>query len=72
MISDIDSKDDLVCFQREDREEVPGCRGGLEDYSLTDYCVRKSDRSAGRLALDIGAGFLKVCQGDCDDDSEYG
>jgi hypothetical protein len=29
----------LYCFQRNENETVPGCRGGLMDRSKTDYCV---------------------------------
>jgi len=30
----------LVCFQRGSHVPVPGCLGGLQDSSLTDYCVQ--------------------------------
>ena len=30
----------LVCFQRDPNEPVPGCSGGLDDSSRTDYCIR--------------------------------
>jgi hypothetical protein len=41
--SDCNSSD-LVCFPRTtENEAVPGCSGGLNDTSLYDYCVRKSD-----------------------------
>jgi hypothetical protein len=41
--SDCNSSD-LVCFPRTKAyEDVPGCSGGLNDASLYDYCVRKSD-----------------------------
>eukprot|EP00934_Nitzschia_sp_Nitz4_P005076 Nitzschia sp. Nitz4//NODE_293_length_29386_cov_71.949235//2837//4960//NITZ4_additional_000031-RA//-1//CDS//3329531815//5066//frame0 len=40
---DCDSDDDcgegLVCFQRERNQAVPGCAGGEEDWSVTDYCI---------------------------------
>jgi hypothetical protein len=37
---DSDCLPGLVCFQREaTRQTVPGCLGGEEDESLTDYCV---------------------------------
>jgi hypothetical protein len=43
--SDCNSSD-LVCFPRTtENEAVPGCSGGLNDTSLYDYCVRKSDLS---------------------------
>ena len=36
---------DLVCFHREQFEmmDVPGCAGGDEDGSRTDYCVTKEE-----------------------------
>jgi len=40
------NSDELVCFQRGANEEVPGCLGGLQDGSLSDYCVRKNDLNA--------------------------
>mmetsp|Transcript_12012 Transcript_12012/g.28728 ORF Transcript_12012/g.28728 Transcript_12012/m.28728 type:complete len:586 (+) Transcript_12012:138-1895(+) len=68
---DDDCEGDLVCYQKNDCVYVPGCRGGEYDYSYTDYCVRKSDVSAGKLALDIGSGYnLQLCQGDCDYNSD--
>lgn len=38
-----DCEGDLVCFQRNPGEEVPGCRGGKSDTSRSDYCVRKNE-----------------------------
>jgi hypothetical protein len=38
--ADTDCLPGLICFQREAaREAVPGCVGGEEDNSLTDYCI---------------------------------
>lgn len=31
----------LVCFEKDEHTDVPGCTGGLGDSSRTDYCVRK-------------------------------
>ncbi|KAL3936908.1 MAG: hypothetical protein SGBAC_007877 [Bacillariaceae sp.] len=64
---DEDCEGDMVCFQRDDCMYVPGCTGGYDDYSFTDYCVRKSDVSAGKLPLQESYYFpLALCQGDCD------
>ena len=69
--TDEDCEGDLVCFQRSDCMYTPGCDGGFNDYSRTDYCVRKSDVSAGKLSLEITSDFpLQLCQGDCDYNSE--
>jgi len=32
----------LVCFQKDAYTAVPGCLGGEDDSSLTDYCVLES------------------------------
>lgn len=45
--------DELVCFQRNEHEHVPGCFGGLQDISRSDYCVRKSDLNSGSTLEDI-------------------
>lgn len=36
-------KSGLICFQRTRFVAVPGCSGGKQDGSLSDYCIRKSD-----------------------------
>jgi len=40
---DCDSDEDcdvgLICFQREAFQEVPGCNGGEQEDSMTDYCI---------------------------------
>lgn len=62
--SDDDCEGDLVCFQRSDCMYAPGCDGGIDDYSRTDYCVRKSDVSGGKLSLEILTNSpLQLCQG---------
>ena len=42
-MGDCDEDDDcgpgLRCFQRSQNTQVPGCSGGLEDDSNTDYCI---------------------------------
>eukprot|EP00980_Cylindrotheca_fusiformis_P022694 scaffold9591_cov144-Cylindrotheca_fusiformis.AAC.1 len=35
-----DCEDGLICFQRIGNEEVPGCFGGADDSSNTDYCIK--------------------------------
>ncbi|CAJ1938004.1 unnamed protein product [Cylindrotheca closterium] len=71
--TDEDCADDLVCYQKNDCQYVAGCLGSFDDYSYTDYCVRKSDVNAGKLALDdtVVGDFnhqqLQLCQGDCDE-----
>lgn len=36
----------LICFQRSRYEPVPGCEGGREDRTPTDYCVDPEDMTA--------------------------
>ncbi len=36
---DDDCKGNLVCFQRDKNEAVPGCDGGEDDGTPTDYCI---------------------------------
>jgi hypothetical protein len=38
--ADGDCQDGLICFQRGANVPVPGCSGGSENESLTDYCVK--------------------------------
>ena len=38
---------DLICFQRDGNELVPGCSGGQGDSSRTDYCIDPSDLPPG-------------------------
>ena len=40
--NDSDCEGNLVCFQRDEFGEVPGCIGGDYDGSRTDYCVNAS------------------------------
>ena len=46
LLGDCDSNDDcvgdLICFQRNANEPVPGCIGAENDGSRTDYCVSPS------------------------------
>jgi len=58
---DSDCGPGLMCFQRSKNIPVPGCSGGLEDNSNTDYCI-----SAEQPSLVITEKFrLGICEGDC-------
>jgi hypothetical protein len=37
--SNSDCRGDMVCFQRNENDPVPGCVGGEDDGSRTDYCI---------------------------------
>jgi len=37
---DRDCEGDLICFQRDGIESVPGCLGGEDESGRTDYCIR--------------------------------
>jgi hypothetical protein len=68
--SDCNSSD-LVCFGRTEAfVDVPGCSGGLNDASLYDYCVRKSDLKPPVVQVGLNPSNLGRCEGDCDDDSD--
>jgi hypothetical protein len=69
--SDCNSSD-LFCFGRTEAfVAVPGCSGGLNDASLFDYCVRKSDLNPPLVQVGLNPSFkLERCQGDCDADSD--
>jgi hypothetical protein len=43
--NDNQCKDNLVCFKRDKHDPVPGCVGGTQDGSRTDYCVNLEDIS---------------------------
>ncbi|CAJ1965677.1 unnamed protein product [Cylindrotheca closterium] len=72
---DSDCEHGLICFQRDSNVAVPGCSGGLDDASLSDYCIRPSSSPAvplnlvGNNGIPASAFPLGLCQGDCDDDS---
>lgn len=47
--NDSECQGSLICHQRDAFEEIPGCIGGRQDSSLTDYCIDPnglSDRGA--------------------------
>jgi hypothetical protein len=61
----------LVCFQRDGGDPVPGCLGGEDDNSRTDYCVSPKDlQHVGNNKNPSSAYPLGECQGDCDVDEE--
>eukprot|EP00980_Cylindrotheca_fusiformis_P003049 scaffold713_cov131-Cylindrotheca_fusiformis.AAC.7 len=80
---DNDCEHGLVCFQRDEKESVPGCLGGFSDHSRTDYCVRANPTPHPTppptwthqpdLPLEISHHFpLGRCEGDCDNDHDCG
>ncbi|CAB9516450.1 expressed unknown protein [Seminavis robusta] len=42
---DTECEEGLVCHERDALEPVPGCLGGDEDESRTDYCIQSADWS---------------------------
>jgi hypothetical protein len=40
---DIDCEGGLICWQRDSGDSVPGCEGGEDDDSRTDYCIVDPD-----------------------------
>jgi len=63
---DCDSNDDcepgLICYEREESESVPGCSGGVEDGSRTDFCIHLPQ------IKETNSFPLGYCEGDCDSD----
>ncbi|CAJ1961945.1 unnamed protein product [Cylindrotheca closterium] len=39
--TDFDCSDGLVCYQRNAYEQVPGCLGGEDDSSNSDFCIKE-------------------------------
>jgi hypothetical protein len=56
---DSDCAPGLMCFQRNHNTEVPGCSGGLEDDSNTDYCIPIEQPSL----VETNTFPLGVCEG---------
>jgi glycoprotein endo-alpha-1,2-mannosidase len=70
--NDDECAEGLYCFKRDPNTAVPGCIGGEEDNSRTDYCTR---RETGMLFVHPGrprkeAYPLGLCVGHCDNDDE--
>mmetsp|Transcript_7143 Transcript_7143/g.16728 ORF Transcript_7143/g.16728 Transcript_7143/m.16728 type:complete len:1499 (+) Transcript_7143:71-4567(+) len=53
----------LICAERSSGEPVPGCSGGENDQSNTDYCI-EGTREKPQEPLSLG-----LCEGQCEDDS---
>lgn len=57
---DCDTNDDcqagLSCYQRSANDEVPGCQGGSENFSNTDYCI--PERTEGLFLKRLGQRLL--------------
>ena len=72
-------KDDLICYERDGTEEIPGCSGGLTQTKGYDFCIRPGDLEAWDEEgwpiktwpekNPVSHYPLKRCQGDCDRDS---
>eukprot|EP00980_Cylindrotheca_fusiformis_P021309 scaffold8211_cov117-Cylindrotheca_fusiformis.AAC.5 len=66
--SDADCQQGLKCFQRTGGMDVPGCSGGRQDTSSTDYCIAVADTDP---RLEESTDFpLGLCEGDCDKNSD--
>ena len=62
VVNKADCDVNLRCFQRDPNEPVPGCEGGLEDDSRTDFCV-----AIVLPEIEETNNFpLGLCEGDCD------
>jgi hypothetical protein len=59
---------DLVCFQRDGSETVPGC--AANGASGNDYCYRHFATYGPLKLLTNGLTGLQACEGDCDQDSD--
>jgi len=74
----------LKCFQRNGGDEVPGCSGGKDSHSKTDYCYDPSFDVASATTLNVedpeldmkGTEYCQpyrqcgLCEGDCDSDDD--
>jgi len=77
--TDTDCDGDLICFERDNYDAVPGCSGGSLDYSQSDYCIRKTDDISNPIdPKDPPVTFISnplklgICEGDCDVNSDCG
>lgn len=48
--ADEDCSADLICYKRDANEAVPGCDGGEQDSSETDYCIQDPSAAAASAA----------------------
>ena len=66
----------LVCFQRDGNEPVPGCSMGSSSYIGIDFCTDSGDGTSTSLSIKGDNGSpssafpLGECQGDCDSDRD--
>eukprot|EP00980_Cylindrotheca_fusiformis_P016105 scaffold4780_cov113-Cylindrotheca_fusiformis.AAC.4 len=66
--SDVDCQKGLRCLQRTGGMDVPGCSGGQQDLSATDYCIAITVVDP---PLEESTEFpLGICQGDCDSNAD--
>ena len=67
--SDDDCIGDLICSQRDAYGAVPGCEGGEETASHSDFCV---EPPLDFIDSDPDAQYkpLELCQGDCDSSAD--
>jgi hypothetical protein len=74
-------KGNLICFHRQGYESVPGCQGGNEDKTSTDYCLDpKYIGSENEIILpelkflgripEASHFPLQECEGDCDKNTD--
>jgi hypothetical protein len=70
--NDKECKEGLICFHRDGGEAVPGCHGGKDDNSRTDYCIVSPPdiEYLGNNGIPSVAYPLGECQGDCDGKDE--
>eukprot|EP00980_Cylindrotheca_fusiformis_P010459 scaffold2322_cov135-Cylindrotheca_fusiformis.AAC.18 len=61
-----DCEEGLECFQRSEGQHVPGCVGGLQDDSKTDYCTKIQKPTV----VESSEFPLGLCQGDCDSNTD--
>ncbi|KAL3927051.1 MAG: hypothetical protein SGBAC_013240, partial [Bacillariaceae sp.] len=66
---DSDCGPGLKCFQRIQNTPVPGCSGGLEDKSNSDYCIPIEQPP---VVVIETTSPLGLCEGDCDSNDDCG
>eukprot|EP00980_Cylindrotheca_fusiformis_P005890 scaffold1239_cov130-Cylindrotheca_fusiformis.AAC.3 len=67
--SDVDCQDGLQCFHRiTGGMVVPGCSGGQQDLSATDYCI--AIMAVDPALEESSESPLGICQGDCDSNAD--
>lgn len=64
---DTDCEGDLICFQRNRYDAVPGCNGGVAMWSVTDFCTIATEaptRSPSDYPTVVGSTVLYAYPGD--------